>query len=176
MITFNRASELLKYDPVTGELTWRVKRNGVKSIGCRAGYIRQKPCGYRKRELRIDGKNYVESRVIWLLVTGTFPDEEIDHKNRDATDNRWDNLQSLSHHENNKNKTRQRRNKTGVTGVYWRKKQQIFVSTIRVDGKSIYLGKFGSLNEAAVARRTAEVFYGVHTNHDPRLPELDTKT
>lgn len=50
-------------------------------------------------------------------------------------------------------------NKTGVTGVYWYKNRNKYVSTIALKGKVIHLGYSDSLEGATTLRKSAEVFY-----------------
>jgi hypothetical protein len=46
--------------------------------------------GYRYIE--IEGKLYRADEVMWAMVTGEWPEGEIDHINGDRGDNRWVNL------------------------------------------------------------------------------------
>lgn len=85
----------LRYDPLTGELYWRVPRRNRK-MGLRAGCVKG-----RYRYITIDGVNYLEHRVIWAMVHGGIPGGlEIDHINRDRYDNRLENLRLVSRREN----------------------------------------------------------------------------
>ncbi|MCM3130927.1 MULTISPECIES: AP2 domain-containing protein [unclassified Paenibacillus] len=61
--------------------------------------------------------------------------------------------------------TEQARNKRNLTntsgerGVYWHKQRKKWVATIKVDGKTTYLGCFLDIKEAALARKEAEEKY-----------------
>jgi hypothetical protein len=48
------------------------------------------------RAIRVDGGLYLEHRVIWLLVTGVWPEGVIAHVNGDGHDNRWNNLRHVA--------------------------------------------------------------------------------
>src|SRR5262249_14466090 len=98
-LTATRVRELLDYDPDSGWLTWRTPRNGTR-IGARAGSL--KSDGYRR--IKIDGTNYAEHRVIWLLVTGRWPDRDIDHIDGRRDDNRIAFLRDCSKSENVRNR------------------------------------------------------------------------
>lgn len=84
-----RVRELLNYDANMGILTWRqVGSNRVKvgSIaGCDAGPI-------AGRIVRIDGRMYRASRLVWAHVTGNWPAHPVGTRNNDPRDIRWDNL------------------------------------------------------------------------------------
>ncbi|MCD7918665.1 MAG: hypothetical protein LUG45_01020 [Clostridiales bacterium] len=50
-------------------------------------------------------------------------------------------------------------NTSGVKGVYWSNREQRWIAKIGVRGKSITIGRFASLEDAAKARRAAEEKY-----------------
>lgn len=50
-------------------------------------------------------------------------------------------------------------NKTGIVGVWWDKKQKKYIAHIGVNHKSVYLGFFQNLIDAAKARKQAESKY-----------------
>ncbi len=56
------------------------------------------------------------------------------------------------------------RNTSGFIGVYWHKKQKKWNASITVFGKEIHLGSFSNVDDAASARKEAEIKY-----HDPLL-------
>lgn len=170
MLTAERARHLLSYDPETGWLTWKVQTSRRIQVGRRAGTREiRKPAGFPIRRICIDGGTYYEHRVIWLIVTGSWPRNQIDHINHDATDNRIKNLREVTHLENAQNQSMKSNNSTGVTGVYWANRDKAFVAEIVVNKKKINLGNFRSLESAAKARAEAESTYGFHENHgNPR--------
>jgi hypothetical protein len=86
------------YCPFTGDLFLRKKpapqskypEGTVFNSLCDQGYVRFQFCG----------RKYRGQRVAHLLMTGNWPDDEIDHKNGDRSDNQWSNLEDVSHLEN----------------------------------------------------------------------------
>jgi hypothetical protein len=58
--------------------------------------------GYRS--LQIDGKRYLEHRLAWFYCTGAWPVGQVDHLNRDKTDNRIANLREASAAQNRRNR------------------------------------------------------------------------
>lgn len=85
----------LRYDPLTGELYWRVPRRN-RVLGIRAGGVKG-----RYRYITIDGVNYLEHRVIWVMVHGSIPPgKEIDHIDRDRYNNKLENLRLVTRREN----------------------------------------------------------------------------
>lgn len=98
-LTAERVGELLAYDPTTGFVVWKVQRGRARA-GERAGAVHRRT---NKRRIRIDGTKYFEHRIAWLLMTGAWPADEIDHRNGDGCDNRWGNLREATRAENAQN-------------------------------------------------------------------------
>src|SRR5271166_6115323 len=87
-LTFERASELLSYDPITGGLQWRVSRGSNCIKGQKAGRISDVGC----LQVQLDGVRYRAHRVIHLLMTGEWPLRRIQHIDGDYLSNKWGNL------------------------------------------------------------------------------------
>ena len=80
-LSFERANELLNYDPDTGYLTWN-QDIGNRKEGDRTGKRRKKKSN-NGAQVTIDKKQYLAHRVIWLLYYGFFPENGIAHKDND---------------------------------------------------------------------------------------------
>jgi hypothetical protein len=52
-----------------------------------------------------------------------------------------------------------RGNKSGINGVHWSKDRNKWVSMIKVNGKSIFLGRFNTIEEAINVRKAKEIEY-----------------
>jgi hypothetical protein len=113
----------------------------------------------------IYGRNYVAHRVIWLLHTGDWPVDPLDHINGDRADNRVANLREVSSSENNRNVSTSGRNKSGVSGVFWDASSKKWRAQVRVDGRCIHLGLFTDIEAAASARSAANARFGFSERH-----------
>lgn len=141
--------DLFDYDPETGRLTWRRPRQGV-SAGSLAGSVNSH--GYR--QVRIDRRLYKAHRIIWKIVTGQDPLLEIDHRNRDRTDNRWSNLRVATRSENAINRDRITRSVSSpFRGVSYNRRDRRWQARIQRGGRSRSLGYFTSPEEAHSARQ-----------------------
>lgn len=164
MITFEEAKELFIYNRETGVIKWRKRFNGRQRADLVAGGTSPNGMGYT--QIGINGKRYLAHRIAMLLAYGFYGDGlEIDHLNHVRNDNRLVNLRFVTRTGNNRNKSRGNNNTTGVTGVHYRKDHRRYVARIKVDNAYIYLGEFVSLEEAAKARRDAEIKYKFNPNH-----------
>ena len=134
--------ERLHYDPDTGIFTWLVRKTTKVQIGDRAGSLSAQ--GYR--QIMIDGVNYLEHRLAWFMSKGYWP-VEVDHINRDKTDNRLINLRECTRTENALNRP--------STGVYQDKRTGRWIAQITISGKGKHLGSFSTKEKAAEARAQA---------------------
>jgi hypothetical protein len=156
-LTQARLKELLHYDPETGVFTWLVARGRYVKPGTaagshdRAGYLR----------IGVSCRIYAAHRLAFLYMTGETP-TEVDHINRVKDDNRWSNLRSASRSENVANTPLRRDNSSGYRGVGWYPRYKKWCAKGRLCGKSVHLGYFASLEEAAeVARKWREDNFGI---------------
>ena len=83
----------------------------------------------------------------------------IDHINHNPLDNRRDNLRICTQQENDFNKSIQCNNTSGVPGVYFVKRRNKWQAQIKINRKNIFLGYYNTIEEAAEARRLAEIEY-----------------
>ena len=140
--------ERFDYNPETGEITYRV-RSGGEVAGSPAGWTASS--GYRY--IKINRSSYKLHRIVWLLVYGEDPGEmEIDHIDRDKSNNRINNLRLADRISNCLNKGISKANKSGVTGVTYCKRDKLWVAKWRCK----CLGYFKTKDEAVKARLNAE--------------------
>lgn len=160
MLTQEYLKSILHYSPCTGDFTWTVNKSPNTYIGMRAGTLDD---GYIR--IFIDKKSYRSSRLAHLYITGEWPQYEIDHINHIRSDNRWENLRSVSSTENLRNKTLYRNNNSNLPGVIWHTRDLVWQSRINNNGKRAHLGYFDDFFDACCARKSAENKYRYHPNH-----------
>ena len=151
MITVERLKEVLTYNPETGDFirNYSVKGHGIDEV-----------VGSRKEDghvvICIDYQMYKAHRLAWLYMTGEWPKDDVDHKDRNRGNNRWINLREATRSQNMANKI-QEPGASGIVGVHkhgrgWRAK-------IKVKGKVTYLGTFDTIAEAETAYKQARIIH-----------------
>jgi hypothetical protein len=152
---FEKLRQAFTYCQETGVLVRN--SNGISVTGLDAhGYVQ---VGYLK-------KMYKAHRLIWAMIHGEFPDGQIDHINGNRSDNRLCNLRVVTQQQNAHNKQKNKRNKSGFTGVCWNKKSSKWQACISVNAVTIYLGVFHTAEQAHAAYLSAK---SIHHITAPRL-------
>lgn len=107
--------------------------------------------GYAKRSYYQDGQGFTE--MMARRIMQAKPGESVDHENRDKLDNRRENLRSATGSEQQWNQGKRMPGKTTsrFKGVSWSRQAKGWRAFIRVHYKGIYLGKYSSEVEAALA-------------------------
>jgi hypothetical protein len=169
---------IIEYDPETGTLLWKtrspesftcknVERKRVAArwnknrAGKQAGIVN--PRGYRV--ICVEARTYSAHRIAFALMTGGWPDSQVDHINHQKDDNRWVNLRAATPTENARNRPIPDDNTSGAIGVHFHNPSGKYHARITDHGKRIHLGTFASVAEAAAARSTANLAYDYHPNH-----------
>jgi hypothetical protein len=133
--------ELLKelFDYKDGQLVWKESRGNIKA-GAIAGFINNcKRGGYRI--IKVNKEKYKAHRLVYAWHNGNVSTHlQIDHINGIRTDNRIDNLRTVTNAENQWN--------TESNGFYWIDRLGKWAAQITCNGKQHYLGLF-DLKEAA---------------------------
>lgn len=144
-----------------GYLTWKIKPRKGKHIGDVVG----SKCG-RYLGTRINGKGYYIHVIVWVMHNGEIPKGyQIDYLDHNRYNNRIENLRLVTNQENHRNMPIRKDNCSGHTGVCWVRDRGKWSATIRIDGKTKYLGLFRDKDDAIAARQEAEIKYGFHPNH-----------
>lgn len=155
MITQDELKKVLDYDPNTGIFRWKIK-NTRTYIGMVAGFKNDN--GYIS--IGVKRKWRGAHRLAWLYVHGYMPESDIDHINRDRTDNRISNLREASRSCNVRNSDVSITNKSGIKGVFWNKRLESWQVYIGIHGEIHYLGVHKDKIEAVCHRYAAEQCLG----------------
>lgn len=149
MITLDRLNQLVTYDSVNGVLRWAARRGRV-GPGERVGGVDRE--GYRR--VRIDNRQYLEHRLVWLWHHGSFP-RILDHIDRDRCNNRIENLRLCNESQNAANAGPAIHNTSGYRGVHYEGERDKWVARMRlvVDGKRTRhrIGRYDTAEDAAIA-------------------------
>lgn len=134
------------YDPITGALTWKICTSNRAPIGS--------PAGSRNASGHIMvtffGHRIFAHRIGWFLTYGAWPGE-IDHKNRNPSDNRIENLREVTHQQNIINRKLQSNNKTGLRGISWDQNRKKWRAAIGINGRTTTIGRYKTKSEAQTA-------------------------
>jgi HNH endonuclease len=140
MITYQELIENFYYDK-SGFLIRKTKKssNGSKDY-------------YGYTIIKFKGRQYKAHRLIWMYHYGTFPQNVIDHKNGNKSDNRIENLRDVKQAENVRATNRKPNYETGVIGVCIDKAtkslKKMFVTTLN---KKVH--RFYTIEDAVLFRR-----------------------
>lgn len=93
------------------------------------------------------------------VILGTPEGMEGEHRDGNGLNNLRSNLRICTHAENMRNHALLKRNKYGLTGIYWRAKKRRFTATIYFNCSTIHLGTFKTIEEAKRARIEGENKY-----------------
>lgn len=158
------ARRLYSYEPKSGVLFWRVDRiahlRNHSTFAARkgdvAGWLGK--TGYRYAILC--GRKRKSTWIIWAIVHGRFPKNQIDHRNRVRDDDRLRNLRDASPSQNICNIGIRSNNTSGYKGVSWSTQRNKWRATIKAHGKQMHLGFFTNPRKAWEAYAVA-----VHLHH-----------
>lgn len=98
-------------------------------------------------------------RMHRLIMGATENDLVVDHIYHNTSDNRKANLRICSNTENCRNLLPGKNNTSGAVGVHYDNSRNKWCATIKVDRKTIYLGRYDNKDDAINARREAEIKY-----------------
>ena len=151
-----------------GSLVWVFLPRRKERIGRIAGSLNS-----------TDGYIYIKSlgrrvgahRVVFYKHHGWVP-EAIDHINRVRSDNRIENLRDAKTNSNNgANQTIRMDGSSEFKGVCWDKNRSKWIASIKIDGRTRFLGRFKLEADAAKSYDVAAVeAFGCFANPNYRKP------
>lgn len=148
--SLERLNELFTYDSVTGDLRWKAVPASFKraKVGDVAGTVGPSH-GYRV--VGIERAYYYAHRIIWKIVTGEDPVDQVDHIDGDRLNNRFANFRESTNGQNRWNTKIAKNNRSGVKGVCWDSSRRVWVASI----DRARIGRFKVKQDAINARLNA---------------------
>ncbi len=151
----NDIKDIFKYDKDTGVFTWNIatgstKKGKVAGTQTKAGYV----------QIQYKCKTYLAHRLAWLYVNGEYPIHNIDHIDGNRNNNAISNLRDVPQSVNVKNSSRDKRNKTGHTGI-WKDRHGSYSVTVGTQR----FGTYRTLDKAIKARAEAIEGKGYSERH-----------
>lgn len=103
--------------------------------------------------------------VATAFVLNTDSKKCVDHIDNNRRNNNANNLRWVTSQENHFNQQISLRNKSGVKGVGYDADRNKWTASIRLNGKTINVGRYNSLAEATIARqKKAKELFGEYVN------------
>lgn len=136
-LTADRLKQLISYNPQTGEV---VRISSIRKT--KIGKSPKSKNEYGHLQMHADGHNYSVHRLIWLYMTGSWPDGLVDHIDNNPQNNVFSNLRCVSRSENAQNiKGAHADSSTGYLGVTLTSKGK-YIAQISTRGVKKCLGSF----------------------------------
>lgn len=135
---------IYRVDVESGKM-FRLASSGGEKAGAEAGWVSSHGYVY----ITVERKKYRRARLIYLAHTGHWPTHQIDHIDRNRTNDSIHNLRDVASTENNFNRGTRVDNTSGHTGVSWARRESRWVA--KVGTRTI--GYFRTIEEAIGARR-----------------------
>jgi hypothetical protein len=140
------------YNPETGVVTYSGRERAHLSPSMRSRKT-GRPVGWRDTHghlnVKINNKDYLLHRVIWLHQFGEWPDGVVDHVNGNKQDNRMSNLRLVSQGINCQNNHKGLKGSfSGTLGVSPGITPGTWLANIRANKHAMRLGTFNSKEEA----------------------------
>ena len=164
--------QLVHYCKETGSMTW--KRRDVSFFKSQRSCDSWNTKYAGKEIITVDGKGYLCGmffekryllhRMAWLYEYGVFP-KIIDHIDGNRKNNALHNLREVTSQQNHMNQRRSSKNTSGVTGVYFNKRKNIWCAQMKFNGKTYHLGSSKFFDEAVKMRKNEEWRLGFSERH-----------
>lgn len=137
-ITDEEIKAAVSYDPETGNFVRLRPTEGRWKAGTIQGHLSES--GYWR--LSINGVHLQAHRVAFFLMMGHWPQNEIDHRDLNRSNNKWSNLREATRPQNRANCAKRAHNTSGWKGVSRTRHVGVWRGSITVNGKQRHLGSF----------------------------------
>lgn len=134
---------ILHYDLETGIWSRKTVQHAKGVIGERAGCVNKSD---GRRYIKVKSQRYSESRLAWFYVNGTWPKKDVEHRDGNKINNKWENFRLASRTQNQGN-AKPRVALKGVTRVRTGK----YTAQIQKAMCKMHLGTFDTPEEAHAA-------------------------
>jgi len=141
---------------------------GRAKAGSKAGtLLANSKTGKKYIQIGFKGEKYKAHRLIFVLHGYPLkPNQEVDHIDGNGLNNDIHNLRACTHKQNLENqKGAQKNSKSGIRGVSWDKKSNIWRAQIKHNGKKIVLGHYVTIEEAEKVVIAARKKFFTHSDN-----------
>jgi hypothetical protein len=147
-LTQEKLKEFLSYNKATGEFRWR-KRSGRSIVGAVSGWT----TNFNYRLIRIKTEDHLAHRLAWLYEYGVWPNGEIDHIDRNRSNNAISNLRVANRVNQGANSPKHKNNTSGFRGVFRDRKRWVAAAWTggKAAPKRVTFGRCDTPEEAAAA-------------------------
>jgi len=139
----------LMYESSSGEMIYTKKTAQKTNAGDLVGNFN--PQGYLSVQLM--GEKFLVHRLVWLWHNGDWPTGEIDHIDRDKSNNRIENLRDVSSQQNAMNRNLSRTTSSGEPHIYINEERKMkFVVQFTRHNELVFFANVRTLREAIMIR------------------------
>jgi hypothetical protein len=151
MLNKEYLEKILRYED--GKLFWKEPKLG-RNLNKEAGCILNN--GYKV--IGINGKNYLNHRVIFMMHHGFFP-KLIDHIDRNTLNNKIENLRQATKSQNGFNTKIHIDNKAGHKNINFVSRINKYQVQLMVNGKKMHFGTYFDIDVAKFVAETMRYKY-----------------
>jgi len=144
---------LFDYNADTGDLIWKDRPELPPRIRSRQlGKIAGAPDEHGYIRVGINRKVYQAHILVWIWFHNCIPSHYVDHIDRNPSNNAIKNLRAADNYQSARNRGGWRAKRSGLPkGVFQQKGSKRFYARIHCPAGLLYLGAFGTIEDAAAA-------------------------
>lgn len=146
-LSVDHVRNCLSYEPETGILRWKWRAEVAPYVNARTAGKEAGTSAAEYRTIGLYGHSYAAHRLAWVIVTGGWPNNMIDHVDGNKHNNRWNNIREADMSKNLMNRGVFRKTKSGIKGVNEKRPGQ-WRAQICGNKRRIHIGTYHSREEA----------------------------